>query len=81
MPEPAGLADRRRAGDLPLRRRDEIDFDVDLWEVRGQERLDVFCGFLGEIGRRLGKPVLVEPEAATAILCSASTSAPTVLSS
>ncbi|MCX5166649.1 hypothetical protein OG616_01305 [Streptomyces antibioticus] len=41
---------------------DEIDFDVDLWEVRGQERLDVFCGFLGEIGRRLGKPVLVEPE-------------------
>ncbi|MGW1035486.1 hypothetical protein ACWD4Z_25280 [Streptomyces antibioticus] len=41
---------------------DEIDFDVDLWEVRGQERLDVFCGFLEEIGRRLGKPVLVEPE-------------------
>ncbi|MFF2216964.1 hypothetical protein [Streptomyces antibioticus] len=41
---------------------DEIDFDIDLWEVRGQEQLDVLCGFLGAIGRRLGKPVLVEPE-------------------
>jgi hypothetical protein len=27
---------------------DEIDFDVDLRELQGQERLDVFCGFLGE---------------------------------
>ncbi|EFL19767.1 hypothetical protein [Streptomyces sp. C] len=39
-----------------------IDFDVDLWELQGQERLDVFCGFLREIGRRLGKPVLMDPE-------------------
>ncbi|MGW3128091.1 hypothetical protein [Streptomyces sp. NPDC001123] len=41
---------------------DEVDFDVDLRELQGQERLDVFCGFLREIGRRLGKPVLVDPE-------------------
>ncbi|WP_190094404.1 hypothetical protein [Streptomyces melanogenes] len=41
---------------------DEIDFDVNLRELQGQERLDVFCGFLGEIGRRLGKPVLMDPE-------------------
>ncbi|MFK0262602.1 hypothetical protein ACIQU1_14850 [Streptomyces angustmyceticus] len=25
-------------------------------------RLDVFCGFLQEIGRRLGKPVLMDLE-------------------
>lgn len=41
---------------------EEIDFDVDLRELQGQERLDVFCGFLRAIGRRLGKPVLMEPE-------------------
>lgn len=41
---------------------DEIDFDVDLRELQGQERLDVFCGFLREIGRRLGKPVLMSAE-------------------
>jgi hypothetical protein len=41
---------------------DEVDFDVDLRELRGQERLDVFCGFLREIGRRVGKPVLMDPE-------------------
>jgi hypothetical protein len=41
---------------------DEIDFDVDVRELQGQERLDVFCGFLREIGRRLGKPVLMDPE-------------------
>ncbi|MFI7099427.1 hypothetical protein ACIBK8_08720 [Streptomyces sp. NPDC050161] len=40
----------------------EVDFDVDLRELQGQERLDVFCGFLREIGRRLGKPVLMDPE-------------------
>ncbi|GHB55656.1 hypothetical protein GCM10010347_27040 [Streptomyces cirratus] len=39
-----------------------IDFDVDLRELQGQERLDVFCGFLREIGRRLGEPVLMDPE-------------------
>ncbi|MFG3495084.1 hypothetical protein [Streptomyces sp. NPDC047928] len=41
---------------------DEIDFDVDLRELQGQERLDLFCGFLGAIGRRLGKPVLMDAE-------------------
>ncbi|MGW8570608.1 hypothetical protein [Streptomyces niveus] len=41
---------------------DEIDFDVNLRELQGQERLDVFCGFLREIGRHLGKPVLTDPE-------------------
>ncbi|MFH8605556.1 hypothetical protein ACH4B8_38365 [Streptomyces flaveolus] len=41
---------------------DEVDFDVDLRELQGQEQLDVFCGFLRAIGRRLGKPVLMEPE-------------------
>lgn len=43
---------------------EEIDFDVDLRELQGQRRLDVFCGFLREIGRRLGKPVLMDPEGA-----------------
>ncbi|WP_331742842.1 hypothetical protein OG239_42545 (plasmid) [Streptomyces sp. NBC_00868] len=41
-----------------------IDFDVDLRELQGQERLDVLCGFLREIGRHLGKPVLMDPEGA-----------------
>ncbi|MBJ6636819.1 hypothetical protein H4K36_00515 [Streptomyces sp. DHE7-1] len=41
---------------------DEIDFDVDLRELQDQERLDVLCGLLREIGRRLGKPVLMDPE-------------------
>lgn len=41
---------------------EEVDFDVDLRELQGQERLDVFCGFLREVGRRLGKPVLMDPE-------------------
>jgi hypothetical protein len=39
-----------------------IDFDVDLWELQGQERLDVLCGFFREIGRRLGRPVLMDSE-------------------
>ncbi|MFF7677974.1 hypothetical protein [Actinacidiphila glaucinigra] len=41
-----------------------VDFDVDLRELQGQERLDVLCGFLREIGRRLGRPVLMEGEGA-----------------
>ncbi|WP_326763499.1 hypothetical protein OG978_01870 [Streptomyces sp. NBC_01591] len=41
---------------------EEIDFDVDLRELQGQERLDMFCGFLTAIGRRLGKPVVVYSE-------------------
>lgn len=40
---------------------DDVDFDVELQELQGQERLDLFCGFLLEIGRRLGKPVLMDP--------------------
>ncbi|MDX2931032.1 hypothetical protein [Streptomyces ipomoeae] len=41
---------------------EEIDFDVDLRQLQGQERLDVLCGFLTAIGRRLGKPVLMDRE-------------------
>ncbi|WP_412535356.1 hypothetical protein [Micromonospora zamorensis] len=41
----------------------EIDFDIDLRELQGQERLDTLCGFLAAIGRRLGKPVLMVPGA------------------
>lgn len=40
----------------------QIDFDVDLREIQGQERLDVFCAFLKAIGQRLGKPVLMDAE-------------------
>lgn len=39
-----------------------IDFDVDLRELQGQERLDILCGFFATIGRRLGKPVLMSTE-------------------
>ena len=39
-----------------------IDFDVDLRELQGQQRLDVLCGFLRAIGQRLRKPVLMDPE-------------------
>jgi hypothetical protein len=41
---------------------EQIDFDVDLRELQGQERLDVLCGLLRAIGRRLAKPVLMSPE-------------------
>ncbi len=41
---------------------EQIDFDVDLRELQGQERLDVLCGFLTVMGRRLGKSVLLFPE-------------------
>ncbi len=41
---------------------DAIPADVDLRELQGQERLDVLCGFLRALGRRLGKPVLMSPE-------------------
>lgn len=40
----------------------EIDFDVDLRELQGQERLGAFCGFLTAIGRCLGKAVLMDSE-------------------
>jgi hypothetical protein len=39
-----------------------IDFDVDLRELQGQQPLDLFCSFLTTIGRRLGKPVLMDAE-------------------
>jgi hypothetical protein len=41
---------------------DAIDFDLDLREIQGQERLDEFCGFLRAVGRHLGKPVLMDGE-------------------
>lgn len=47
---------------FPLYEPGRIDFDVDLGEIQGQERLDAFCGFLAEIGRRLGKPVAMSAE-------------------
>ncbi|MGN9802451.1 hypothetical protein [Micromonospora sp. L32] len=40
----------------------EIDFDINLRELQGQERLDLLCGLLALIGRRLSRPVLMPPE-------------------
>lgn len=41
---------------------EEVDFDIDLRELQGQERLDVLCSFLRAIGQRLGRPVFMDPE-------------------
>ncbi|MFE3456734.1 hypothetical protein ACFXKD_04255 [Nocardiopsis aegyptia] len=41
---------------------EEIDFDLDLRQLQGQDGVDLLCGFFGAIGRRLGKPVLMDPE-------------------
>ncbi|MFG2123862.1 hypothetical protein [Streptomyces sp. NPDC048710] len=41
---------------------DEIDFDVDLRELQGQDGVDILCGFLGAIGSRLGKLVVMTGE-------------------
>lgn len=41
---------------------DEIDFDVDLRELQGQVGVEILCGFLSAIGRRLGKPVVMTAE-------------------
>jgi len=41
---------------------DEIDFDVDLRELQGQEGVDVLCRFLTAIGRRLGRQVVMTAE-------------------
>jgi hypothetical protein len=41
---------------------EEIDFDVDLRELQGQDGVDTLCAFLSEIGRQLGKPVLMTSE-------------------
>jgi hypothetical protein len=40
----------------------EIDFDIDIRELQGQDRLDLLCDFFATIGRRLGKPVLMTAE-------------------
>ncbi|MGI5417970.1 hypothetical protein [Actinomadura luteofluorescens] len=39
-----------------------VDFDIDLREFQGQERLDLLCGLFRVLGRRLGKPVAMAPE-------------------
>lgn len=39
----------------------DFDIDIDLRELQGQGRLDVLCGFLRDVGRRLGKSVLMDP--------------------
>jgi hypothetical protein len=41
-------------------RRSRVDFSPE--ELQGQERLDLLCGFLRVVGRRLGKPVILTPE-------------------
>ena len=43
-------------------RAEEIDFDVDLRELQGQNGVDVLCGFLSVVGRRLGKAVMMTAE-------------------
>lgn len=41
---------------------ESIDFDVDLRELQGQERLDILCNLFRVVGRRLRKPVVMMPE-------------------
>lgn len=41
---------------------EEIDFDLDLREIQGQQRLDQFCAFVRAVGQYLGKPVLMGAE-------------------
>ncbi|TLF80931.1 hypothetical protein [Nocardia cyriacigeorgica] len=40
----------------------QVEFDVDLQELQGQVGLDVLSGFLGTIGRLLGKAVVMNAE-------------------
>lgn len=40
----------------------EVGFDVDICQLRGQERLDVLSGILGVLGRRTGKSVVLVSE-------------------
>ncbi|MFF3213116.1 hypothetical protein ACFYYB_20880 [Streptomyces sp. NPDC002886] len=40
----------------------EVDFDVDICQLQGQERVDVLGGFLGAVGRRLRRPVVLVSE-------------------
>ncbi|WP_033352575.1 hypothetical protein [Kitasatospora aureofaciens] len=39
-----------------------IDFDVDLRELQGQHGVDVLCGLLAAVGRRLGRLVVMTAE-------------------
>lgn len=41
---------------------EQIEFDVDLRELQGQDRLDLLCEFLRVLGRKLVKPVVVTAE-------------------
>ncbi|MGW4652396.1 hypothetical protein [Kitasatospora sp. NPDC004289] len=41
---------------------EEIDFDVDLRELQGQQGVDTLCRFLATVGRRLGKAVVMTDE-------------------
>ncbi|MFB9472522.1 hypothetical protein ACFFR3_23685, partial [Nonomuraea salmonea] len=41
---------------------ESIDFDVDLRELQGQERLDALVDFFCLLGRRVGKSVLMSAE-------------------
>jgi hypothetical protein len=41
---------------------EEIDFDVDLRELQGQEGVDVLSRFLAVVGRQVGKPVVMTAE-------------------
>ncbi|GAA5192554.1 hypothetical protein GCM10023322_52430 [Rugosimonospora acidiphila] len=43
---------------------EEIDSDVSLHEIQGQERLNVFCQFLRKLGIALSKRILVYAEGA-----------------
>lgn len=45
-----------------FRLRSAEEIDIDLRELQGQNGVDTLCGFLGEIGRELGKPVLMTSE-------------------
>lgn len=41
---------------------EEIDFDVDLRELQGQQGVDVLCELMCAIGRALGKTVFMDAE-------------------
>ncbi|MET8993250.1 hypothetical protein ABZW49_48065 [Nonomuraea wenchangensis] len=77
LPSAAGMAEAAHAGETPelhvrpindlllifrMYQVESIDFDVDLRELQGQERLDVLMDVFCLIGRRLGKSVLLSAE-------------------
>ncbi|MGA5763333.1 hypothetical protein [Nonomuraea bangladeshensis] len=77
LPSAAGMAEAADAGETPelhvrpitgmllifrMYQVTSIDFDVDLRELQGQERLDVLMDVFRLIGRRLGKSVLLSAE-------------------